>query len=97
MPLTQKVTFKTILQKYHRVQIPKIIRWQFKMEVGETFRIGISSGLERFKFSQFFYAKMTKDGRILIPELTMSLLQKDKPSLEGSILEVTLEPVDSSV
>jgi len=32
VPLTQKVSFKTMLQKSNRVQVPKVVRWQFKME-----------------------------------------------------------------
>jgi len=32
MPLTEKVTFKTLLQKGNRLQVPELIRWQFKME-----------------------------------------------------------------
>jgi hypothetical protein len=41
---------------------------------------------------QFFYEKMGKDGRILIPKLTMALLRSEKPDLAGYVIEVTLEP-----
>jgi UDP-glucose 4-epimerase len=40
MPLAQKVTFKRALQRGNRVQIPKLIRWQFKMETNEVSRVG---------------------------------------------------------
>ena len=39
-----------------------------------------------------FLAKMYKNGRIRIPNLTMALLKRDKPSLEGYAMEVTLGP-----
>jgi hypothetical protein len=32
MPLTEKVTFTATLQSANKVQIPKVIRWRFKME-----------------------------------------------------------------
>jgi hypothetical protein len=39
-----------------------------------------------------FLAKMQKDGRIAVPKLTLELLKRDEPSLEGCVMEVTLEP-----
>ncbi len=41
---------------------------------------------------QFFYAKITKAGRINVPKLTMALLQSKNESLAGCIVEVTFEP-----
>jgi hypothetical protein len=41
---------------------------------------------------QFFYAKSGKDGRILIPKLTLALLRSEKPDLAGYVIEVTFEP-----
>jgi hypothetical protein len=32
MPLTEKVSFTAMLQSFNKVQIPKLIRWRFKME-----------------------------------------------------------------
>ena len=37
-------------------------------------------------------AKMGKDGRILIPKLTLALLRSKKPDPAGYGMEVTLEP-----
>jgi hypothetical protein len=92
MPLTQEVTFKTLLQKGNRVQVPKLIRWQFKMETDQTLKVGIRR-LGFWRPIQFFYAKMGKDGRIFIPELVLAFFQDEKKqSLAGSIFEVTLEP-----
>ena len=92
MPLTQKVTFKTLLQKGNRVQVPKLIRWQFKIEADQTLKVGIRR-LSFWRPIQFFYANMGKDGRIFIPELALALVQEEKKqSLASSIFEVTLEP-----
>ena len=41
---------------------------------------------------QFFYAKMGKDGRIVIPKLTLALLRREKPNITGYVIEVTIEP-----
>lgn len=42
--------------------------------------------------SQSYLSRMGKDGRIVIPKLILSLLKRDKPNLEGYVIEVTLEP-----
>ena len=91
MPLTQKVTFKTILQRGNRVQVPKLIRWQFKMETNQVLKVSVNA-INLWTGWQFFYAKMGKDGRILIPKLTLPLLRDEKPNLSGYVMEVTLEP-----
>jgi hypothetical protein len=90
MPLTQKVTFKTMLQRGNRVQIPKLIRWQFKMEPSQVLKVGVNA-INVWTGWQFFYAKMGKDGRILIPKLTLALLRSENPNLTGYVMEVTLE------
>jgi hypothetical protein len=35
MPLIEKVNFKTILQKGNKIQVPELIRWQFKVETNQ--------------------------------------------------------------
>ena len=91
MPLNQKIPFKTAIQRGNRLQIPKSIRWQFKMEPDQLLKVGIKV-LNQAGGWQFFYAKMAKDGRINITKLTTALLKGEKETLEGYILEVTLEP-----
>ena len=91
MPLTQKVTFQGALEKCNKVQVPKLIRWQFKMENDQVLKVGVKAQ-DTWKSSQFYYAKMTKAGRIRVPRLVLSILQDEKPSLAGCILEITLEP-----
>jgi len=32
VPLTECVEFKTVLQRGDRVQVPKLVRWEYKLE-----------------------------------------------------------------
>jgi len=42
---------------------------------------------------EWFLVRMTKDGRLTIPGLALKLLQEgEEESLEGSVVEVTVEP-----
>ncbi len=91
MPLTQKVTFQTVLEKRNRIQVPKMIRWQFKLEPSQILKVGVNA-IDLGQGCQFFYTKMAKDGRIHISRLITLILQAEKPSLEGYLLEITLEP-----
>jgi hypothetical protein len=92
MPLTVKVNFVTVLEKGNRLQIPKLIQWQFKMEQNQVLSVRVS--LKRLLgVYNCFYAKMDKQGRILIPKLTLALLaNKENPNLEGCIFGIWLEP-----
>jgi hypothetical protein len=91
MPLTTKVSFETVLEKGNRLQIPKLIQWQFKIEQTQVLRVGVS--VKRiWGVPKFFYAKMDKQGRILIPKLMLSMMvNKENPNLEGYIFEALLE------
>jgi len=91
LPLTQSVTFKTMLQKQNRLQVPKLVRWKYRLESSEVLRVtvnivGVQGDEERF------LARMLKDGRIVVPKLTLALLKGDESSVEGQVMEVTLEP-----
>jgi len=39
LPLTEAVEFKTILQKGNRVQLPRLIRWKFKLETDQILKV----------------------------------------------------------
>ena len=43
MPLTKKVTFQSTLEGCNKVQVPKIIRWQFKMEHEQVLKVGVNA------------------------------------------------------
>ena len=68
-PLTAVVTFKTRLQKGNRAQVPKLIRWSFKMDNEQVLKASVTV-VNVWTGWQFFYAKMGRDGRIVVPKLT---------------------------
>lgn len=43
LPLTEKVTFKTPLQRGNRVQVPKLVRCQFKMDTEQILKVTVSA------------------------------------------------------
>jgi hypothetical protein len=94
VPLIEVVSFKCALQKGNRVQVPKLLRWQFKLETTQVLKVTVNvSG--SFGNSESFYARMSKDGRITVPWLAFNLLQKrttGEKSLRNYALEVKLEP-----
>ena len=90
MPLTKRVSFKAMLQKQNRLQVPKLIRWEYKMDPSEVLVVTVTV-VGSFS-SESFLAKMQKDGRIAIPKLTVELLKSNETSLEGYAIEVTLKP-----
>ena len=51
-----------------RIQVPKLVRWQFKMETEPVLKVGVSA-INLWTGWQFFYAKMGKDARITLPKL----------------------------
>ena len=91
VPLTQKVSFKTMLQKGNRVQVPRVIRWQFKMDTEQILKVSVNA-VNLWSGWQIFYTKMGKDARITIPKLQRELLRGKEQSLAGYVMEVMLEP-----
>jgi len=92
LPLTQRVSFKAVLQKQNRLQVPKLVRWEYKLKSSEVLKVTVTIHVGLLGVSESFLAKMYKSGRIRIPDLTLTLLKRDEPSLEGHVIEVTLEP-----
>jgi len=89
--LYESVKFHAKLQKGSRVQVPRMVRWRFKLESYQILEVtvnvvGVWSGF------QSFLARMSKDGRIVIPKQTLGLLGQNQFKIEGRILEVTLAP-----
>jgi DNA-binding transcriptional regulator/RsmH inhibitor MraZ len=91
VPLTQKVSFKTMLQKGNRVQVPKVVRWQFKMDTEQVLKVSVTA-INVWSGWQSFYAQMDKSGRVTIPKLTRELLRDKEKSLTSCIMEVMVEP-----
>jgi len=91
LPITERITYKTVLQKGKKIQVPELIRCQFKVETNQLLNVGVND-LNTQSGWQFFFAKMSIDGRIRIPLLIIKLLQNEESDITGHILEVTLEP-----
>ena len=92
LPLTEKVAFKAMLQTGNRIQIPKIIRWQYKLEPNQTLKATVTI-TQLIKIQETFYTKITKDGRILIPKLILELIGKREIELTHHVLEISIEPM----
>jgi bifunctional DNA-binding transcriptional regulator/antitoxin component of YhaV-PrlF toxin-antitoxin module len=93
MPLTEYISFKTVLQKGNRIQLPKLVRWKYKLEQDQVLKVSVTT-LNVFGW-ETFYARMDKSGRITIPKLTRSLLEssaRDKQSLTGAVIKVNIGP-----
>ena len=93
LPLTEKVTFKTMFQRGNRIQDPRRVRWRFKLDSEQVLKVSLSVvGL--FTGHESFYAQMRKDGRITVPKIQRALLQdkRTQKTLEHHIIQVTLEP-----
>lgn len=91
LPLTRRVSFKAVLQKGNRVQVPRLVRWQFKMDPEQILKVTVNA-LNVFSGWETFYARMGRDGRITLPKLPRELLRGREQSLEGAVMEVVLEP-----
>ncbi|MGO8806348.1 MAG: hypothetical protein ACLQO7_07040 [Candidatus Bathyarchaeia archaeon] len=91
MPIIEKIAFKNVLEKGSRIQVPKLIRWEFKVETNQLLNVGVNDINTQIGW-QFFFAKMSKEGRIRIPLVIIKLLQTDESDITGHVLEVTLEP-----
>ena len=90
MPLTGSVCFKAVLREQNRLQVPELLRWEYKLEPFDVLRVTVTV-VDVLGVRESFL-KMQKDGRIAVPKLTLELLKRDESSLEGCVLEVTLEP-----
>ena len=91
MPLTQSVTFKVQLQNQNRFQVPKIVRWEYKLETSQILKVTLK--VLDLGFYETFMAKMLSDGRITVPRLVTVILQQKTPNLKDYFIEVTLEPI----
>ena len=91
MPLTTRVSFKVQMQNQNRFQIPKIVRWEYKIEPTQTLNVTLRTF--DIGFEESFLAKMLPDGRITVPRIVIAQLQQRMPNLKANVIEVALEPV----
>ena len=97
MPLTEIALFKAKLENRNRIQIPSLLRWRYKMEQGELLKANVRVfGSENYE-EEIFLTKMTSDGRLTIPKITMNVFkQREEKNMTGCILEVTISPAGGS-
>jgi hypothetical protein len=91
MPLTEPVSFKARVQRYNRVQIPVLIKWEHKLESDQVLEVQLNFSGKGFYRRESFYARMSKDGRLTIPKLIVQELSEGG-SLEGKVAKITLYP-----
>jgi len=93
VPLTERVDFKAVLQKGNRVQLPKLVRWRFKLESNQVLKVNVTA-VNVFGGWETFYGKMDKSGRITIPKLVLKQVgsRRQDISLTGAVFMVQLEP-----
>jgi hypothetical protein len=91
LPLTEKVSFKARLQRGNRVQVPKYVRWYYKLEPTQIFEVTIIV-LGSWRTWQSFLCRMTKDGKIVIPKLIIALFADGKPNLDNHVADIRLAP-----
>jgi hypothetical protein len=98
LPLSGRVEFKALLQRGNRVQVPRLVRWQFKLEPAQVLKVTVTVKMEYSSKSESFYAKMSGDGRITMPLLIIGLLEKQAgvKSLVGEVLGVEIEPAEGA-
>jgi hypothetical protein len=93
MPLANSVSFKAVRGKGNRIQIPTIIRWEFKLESTQLLTMTVQ--LFGRGVHETFYAKMNKDGRITIPKINAELIKTHlhkEEKLADYAFEITLTP-----
>ncbi len=91
MPLNKKVSFSTKLQRGNRFQVSKYVRWKYTLETNQTLKVTLIV-IGVWNTLQVFLARMSQDGRIVIPKTNMALMQNRGVELAGYVLNVTLEP-----
>jgi len=93
MPLTRSVSFKVVIGKGNRIQIPTLIRWEFKLEPTQLLTVSVC--LFGRGVNETFYTKMNKDGRITIPKINAEIIKTHlhkEETLSHYAFEITLRP-----
>jgi len=94
VPLTERVEFKTVLQKGNRVQVPKLIRWKYKLESTQALKVSVAM-VGKLGSWESFLGRVDKSGRTTFSRLMQLQLLRGAPrarSLVGDVVLVRLEP-----
>ena len=86
--------FQTTLQRGNRVQVPKLVRWKFKLESDQVLKVTVGArGM--IVVWETYYACMDKSGRMTVPKMIQKELLKSvmhSRSLIGKVVYVQLAP-----
>jgi hypothetical protein len=91
VPLYEKVKFATRLQSGNRLQVSKYVRWKYKLETNQTLKVTVSYW-SMINHTIYFLARISKDGRIIIPKVNMNQLKDAIIDRACVVVNVTLEP-----
>ena len=96
MPLTVRVGFKARLEARNMISIPRLVRWQYKLESEQVLKVRVKLA-DTVGSGEEFYGQMRRDGRLTIPKLTVDALCQnyEVENLVGQLLEVSLEPAEA--
>ncbi len=92
------MSFKTALRRRSRIQVPRLLRWEFKLESSQVLEVSVNFK-DEWRSKQTFYAQITGDGRINLPKFVCSQLQEDygEGDMTGAIVEVELSPSEAAL
>ena len=86
--------FQTTLQRGNRVQVPKLVRWKYKLESNQVLKVA-AGAKSMIVVWETYYACMDKSGRITVPKMIQNELLKSAlrlRSLIGTVVYVQLAP-----
>lgn len=91
MPLTMHVWFKAKLRVGNRIQIPRAIRWEHRLEPDQVLRVSVEH--VDLMGGEVFYGRMNRDGRLTMPRLVVDMLCQnyELKSLVGEVFNVSLD------
>ena len=94
LPLTERVEFQATLQRGNRVQVPKLVRWRYKLESDQVLKVTVGAK-DMIVVWGTYYACMDKSGRITVPKMIQNELLRTAPCLQrliGTVVYVRLAP-----
>ena len=95
VPLTERVSFRVVLRRRGRFQVPRVLRWRFKLEASQALSCRVRP-VDSIAVEEEFFVHMRSDGRITVPKLTRALLARhlvEGSSLVGAFLRIDLSPL----
>jgi len=86
LPLTEIERFPAKLRRRNRVQVPLMVRWRYRLRLGEMLRVSLRR--PGSLASEVFYGRLIGGGRLTVPKLVVDLLEIEP----GDVVNVTLYP-----